>query len=198
VSSLVNVNIPVLVKLGGADGTSYAVMQPIGRNVLGGIYGAIDNPLKANILRDINMDNLIGIAASLLVDTQGVESANAGKAETFVTTFVPPSLSGPLRVASPVSNVANLPLDLKLDTASAPEVLLISAPAKNEPNQALSLSQAMAAASPESLVSLNTDGSEETTQELSVPLSRTSIARLVGSGVRLPSGVEQLLFLVSK
>ena len=83
------------------------------------------------------------------------------------------------------------------------QLAIISSPTETEPSQVVSMSQARAMLQASSNSSANNtdnssdaagDGSSPT--DVRVPVSRNSLAEIVNGGVRLPTGVEQQLFVV--
>jgi len=98
-----------------------------------------------------------------------------------------------------VAPLAGLPQDTPLTFASAPDA--------DGPTQVLSLSQALAvqqgAQGNAQGTATGADGSNadqgsgsDRSKDVRVPASRNSLAQIVNGGVRLPSGVEQQLFVV--
>jgi filamentous hemagglutinin family protein len=68
---------------------------------------------------------------------------------------------------------------------------VISAPGGNELSQAVGLSQARG------LMQSPQGGAAGSDRDLRVPVSRNSLAEIVNGGVKLPTGVDQLLFVVA-
>jgi filamentous hemagglutinin family protein len=109
---------------------------------------------------------------------------------------LPPTLADGDR-ASPVQrpqaarpNVAVAPSQLAAALGSASDLLVVSSPDGQEPSEGVTLAQArrMVGGSGASTSPAGTD--------VRVPLGRNSMADIVNGGVRLPSGVDQLLFVV--
>jgi filamentous hemagglutinin family protein len=83
-------------------------------------------------------------------------------------------------------NVVSVPAAIAQGFAPGAALRIMGAPGGNEPSQAVTLSEA---------TGMVQQGSFNSPQ-LRVPVSRNSLADIVDGGVRLPSGVDQLLFVV--
>jgi hypothetical protein len=83
------------------------------------------------------------------------------------------------------------------------QLQIISSPNANEPTQVVSLSQARGMLQPVDTSGSNpgdasggSQGGGDGVIDVRVPVSRNSLAEIVNGGVRLPTGVEQQLFVV--
>ena len=105
------------------------------------------------------------------------------------------SLQGPMRnglsVAPLTRNVAFAPPALAAAFGGSTGLRIVSAPGGTEPSQGVTMSQARWLMSGD-----NGAGGADGSADVRVPLGRNSVAELVNGGVRLPSGVDQLLFVV--
>ena len=72
------------------------------------------------------------------------------------------------------------------------QLAIISAPTGNEPTQTVSLSQARIMMQSAGAGA----GDSNIVPDVRVPVSRNSLVEIVNGGVRLPTGVEQELFVV--
>lgn len=99
---------------------------------------------------------------------------------------VPPSGG---EAATPPPNVVNAPASVTAVLGDQIPLLLVTAPDEDEPTQAVTLSQA------QQMLSL-AGAAESGPQVVRVPTSRNSLENIVNGGLRLPSGVEQQLFVV--
>ncbi|MEX8518616.1 MAG: GLUG motif-containing protein [Leptothrix sp. (in: b-proteobacteria)] len=103
-------------------------------------------------------------------------------------------------------NVVNLPSSITDTFGSGTRLALVSSPSANEPTQTVTLSEARgligggSGSGSGSSASGGTPGagSGEGSREVRVPVSRNSLAEIVNGGVKLPSGVEQQLFIVKE
>ena len=98
-------------------------------------------------------------------------SRNAERAETF-------------------ANVTNALPAISSAFGSGDRLAVVSSPNANEPTQPVTLSQARA------MMQANASSSAEGVGDVRVPVSRNSLADIVNGGVKLPTGVEQELFVV--
>ena len=105
------------------------------------------------------------------------------------------------------ANVVNVPVSLGTSFGSGANLALISAPSGNEPTRTVTLSEARGMIQPSASPSQgqiaqgqgsSTQGSgdDEPQHDVRVPVSRNSLAAIVNGGVKLPSKVEQQLFVV--
>jgi hypothetical protein len=104
----------------------------------------------------------------------------------FADILQPPSL---LRVATPLITTLSIPRTVALPFPEGVELTLLSSPEGDEPSSVVTLSQA------QQFVEGGAIGGD---REVRVPASRNSLAEIVDGGVRLPTGVEQQLFVVAK
>jgi hypothetical protein len=108
--------------------------------------------------------------------------------------------------ATTFSNVVNVPVSVDASFAGGANLALISSPSGNEPTQTVTLSEARgmigAGASAQGQGSAaqgsqgGGSGEDEQKHDVRVPVSRNSLAAIVNGGVKLPSKVEQQLFVV--
>ncbi len=90
------------------------------------------------------------------------------------------------------NNVIAAPTEIQSSFGPSTRLALISSPRGDEPTQVVSISQASTM-----LKSGNAnDAASDGEREVRVPASRGSLVDIVNGGVRLPSGVEQQLFVV--
>ncbi len=77
-------------------------------------------------------------------------------------------------------------------------LMVLSAPNGDEPSSSVTLEQArrMLASSTGNGTGTPQGGASEGSREVRVPVSRNSLAEIVNGGVKLPTGVDQLLFVV--
>lgn len=90
------------------------------------------------------------------------------------------------------NNVVTVPAEIQSGFGPGTRLALISSPRSDEPTQVVSISQASAMLSSADSSDTVSDGE----REVRVPASRGSLVDIVNGGVKLPSGVEQQLFVV--
>jgi len=88
-------------------------------------------------------------------------------------------------------NVVAVSPSLNATFGSGANLRVVSAPGGNELSQAVGLSQARG------LMQSPPGGAAGSDRDVRVPVSRNSLAQIVNGGVRLPGGVDQLLFVVA-
>ncbi len=153
-------------------------------------------PVDGNYLPTPNASIGLQVAAPLNLDalkpqpvtvTPGLDIVGTLSLTPLASMSLPPlpPLSLPLPPLLPLS----LPSLASLASTFGDGVVmrLLSAPAGNETSQAVSLTQVQSM--------LQTPGTS-IGGEVRIPVSRNSLAEIVNGGVRLPSGVDQLLFVV--
>jgi len=97
----------------------------------------------------------------------------------------------PLAEFAPMAaNVANAMSGLSATFGEGTPLSLISSPDERETSQGVTLEQARR------MVAGSGSGNSTGSREVRVPVSRNSLAEIVNGGVKLPSGVDQLLFVV--
>jgi len=94
------------------------------------------------------------------------------------------------------SNVAVVPTDMSVAFNKEDPLALLSSPNANEPSQTVSLTDAKKMLKPSTTDSSSNGGGAGGDREVRVPVSRNSLAEIVNGGVKLPTGVEQQLFVV--
>jgi hypothetical protein len=94
-------------------------------------------------------------------------------------------------------NVLTAPSNLSVAFSKEEPLAILSSPEVNEPTQTVTLSDAKKMLKP-SASSSSAEGGGGTggDREVRVPVSRNSLAEIVNGGVKLPTGVEQQLFVV--
>jgi filamentous hemagglutinin family protein len=103
--------------------------------------------------------------------------------------------------ATSFANVVNIPPSVDITFAGGNNLALVSAPSGNEPTQTVSLSEARGMIQPRGTAQGGGSqgegsGDEDQQHDVRVPVSRNSLAAIVNGGVKLPSKVEQQLFVV--
>ena len=105
-------------------------------------------------------------------------------------------------------NVVFTPPQLLSSFGNGVGLTVLSAPRANEPADAVTLTQARSMLAPSGGASgagvgtgartgTGTGTGSDGMREVRVPVSRNSLAEIVNGGVRLPDGVEQVLFVVT-
>jgi hypothetical protein len=97
-------------------------------------------------------------------------------------------------IPASVPNVVAMPTALAATFGAETPLCVVGAPTGNEPSAAVSLSQARQML--EGQASVPGEGGAAAPPDVRVPVSRNSLAEIVNGGVKLPSGVEQQLFVV--
>ena len=135
--------------------------------------------------------------ATLQVQTTSTAPAQTSTPAATITLASPTSSSGGQTGSAFVNVVAPLP-QLSAVFGGGTQLAIISAPSGNEPTQVVSLSQARSMLQPTNTVGDIPAGSQtgDVVGDVRVPVSRNSLAEIVNGGVRLPTGVEQELFVV--
>jgi hypothetical protein len=132
----------------------------------------------------------------------GADQAIANAASTAQTlSFPTPQLpgGGTRGDTRNFSNVANVPAGFNNPFGPDAVLAVISAPSGDEANQVISLTDAkkmLRGGSSNSSTGASSGAAATGEREVRVPVSRNSLAEIVNGGVRLPSGVEQQLFVV--
>jgi filamentous hemagglutinin family protein len=88
------------------------------------------------------------------------------------------------------ANVVDRSGGLAAAFAQGEPLAVLSAPAGDEPSEGVTMTQARR------MLGSNAAGAGEGGTEVRVPVSRNSLAEIVNGGVKLPSGVDQVLFVV--
>jgi filamentous hemagglutinin family protein len=96
-------------------------------------------------------------------------------------------------IAAAVPNVVAMPDGLATTFGSQVPLSVVGTPDGNEPSAVVSLSQARQMLKGQTPA---VDGGAAAPPDVRVPVSRNSLAEIVNGGVKLPSGVEQQLFVV--
>jgi len=148
----------------------------------GGVGGSVNITAPASTLANViaNAINIPETTQRPSIDLPGVllpaggNAINAGQPAAFV-------------------NVTNPLPSISAAFGPGDRLALVSSPRSNEPTQAVTLSQARAMMqSP----GQGSGGASDGDKDVRVPVSRNSLADIVNGGVRLPTGVEQELFVV--
>ncbi|SEK82320.1 filamentous hemagglutinin family N-terminal domain-containing protein [Roseateles sp. YR242] len=100
------------------------------------------------------------------------------------------TLAGTSSLGSTAANVVNTPSTLAASWGEGTPLVVLSAPSGEEPSEGVTLAQARR------MVGSPGGQGAGGSQEVRVPVSRNSLAEIVNGGVRLPGGVEQMLFVV--
>jgi len=144
--------------------------------------------------------------SNVITNATVVQTASNAPTQTAtpvaVITQTPQNTSGG-QVSSFVNVVTPLP-QLSAVFGGSTQLAIISAPSANEPTQVVSLSQARGMLQPVNNatvsnpgdVSAGAQGGSDMVADVRVPVSRNSLAEIVNGGVKLPTGVEQELFVV--
>jgi len=96
----------------------------------------------------------------------------------------------------PFSNVAVVPTDMSVAFNKGDPLALLSSPDVDEPTQTVSLTDAKKMLKPSTTGDSSSGSGTAGSSEVRVPVSRNSLAEIVNGGVKLPTGVEQQLFVV--
>jgi len=126
--------------------------------------------------------------------------AQAQRAATLPTVQLA-NVTAPVAIGQPaalVPNVMTPSVQLAQSFGNGTPLMVLSAPSGDEPSSSVTLEQArrMLAGSTGNSTDTPQAGGGEGSREVRVPVSRNSLAEIVNGGVRLPAGVDQLLFVV--
>ena len=160
------------------------------------INGSGNTVLSFVVNNAVTLDNVV--ANATVIQTTG-NAPTRTATPVAVITQTPQNTSGG-QVSSFVNVVTPLP-QLSAVFGGSTQLAIISAPSANEPTQVVSLSQARGMLQPSNTANTVGDipaGSQagDVVGDVRVPVSRNSLAEIVNGGVRLPTGVEQELFVV--
>ena len=164
-------------------------------------------------VKDALTDTNYQIASSgntngVLVITAASSSSNSSTADVerqvSAATHAPREITRP-QINSPrdseagktkqFTNVAVVPNDVTLPFNKEDPLAVLSSPDANEPTQTVTLADAKKMIK-QSASSATAGGGTGGDREVRVPVSRNSLAEIVNGGVKLPTGVEQQLFVV--
>ena len=144
--------------------------------------------------------------ASVIANATVVQPASTAPAQTAtpaatITQASSTSSSGGQASSTFVNVVAPLP-QLNTTFGGNTQLAIISAPTATEPTQVVSLSQARSMMQPVTTtvdsqgVITTVSPTTDIIADVRVPVSRNSLAEIVNGGVRLPTGLEQELFVI--
>lgn len=150
----------------------------------------------------LNLSN--AIANAIVVPQNIVQPPIQTQSNTGGTGFTPPS--GPAGGSSNgstttvVNNVVNVPASVGTTFGSGSNLFIVTSPSANESTQSVSLSQARSMMQDPNggagFSGSSPGGGSNGVRDVRVPVSLNSLAEIVNGGVKLPDGVEQLLFVV--
>lgn len=137
-----------------------------------------------------------GLTAKILApgsgDEAAIENARTVAQQPFVTPELPIGLKDSVLATMTRPNVVALPTGASSSLSLENSLTLLSAPRIGEFSEAVPLSAAR-----DMLGVGGMNGNVASGRDVRVPVGRNTLAEIVNGGVRLPSGVDQLLFVVA-
>jgi hypothetical protein len=170
-----------------------------GNGTLAAPFGTVPATGLGSLAIDNSDYRLAGISGT--VDIQAPTTVSNEPIISQAQRTDPPSVAQVLSVAQAGSesravlnpmppNVVSSPLRLSAAFGDGVPLTLISSPGPGEHSESVTLAQAR------DMVSAPSGGPSSGDREVRVPVSRNSLAEIVNGGLKLPGGVDQLLFVV--
>lgn len=184
--------------LAAGDGTQANLSQLIASTASGAVQAAVQDLVQTVAQPIVQAATRGAVATAAVPAAQGVAQP-ATSAPVGFGGVGAPRARAEFNPSAP--NVVSAPAAVSASFGDGAPLSVVSSPSASEPTQGVTLSQARgmvgAPGSPGSPGGAQ-EGGETGEKEVRVPVSRNSLAEIVNGGVKLPGGVDQMLFVVKQ